>query len=260
MQDDLGVVDSARKKAQQVAASLLTKTTIPAVAAQAAFLEEISEDAWWQDASVDMLEDLRKRVRSLVRFLDRVARHVVYTDFEDSLREAKTVDLPVAATGIDTARFNAKIESCFAAYADNPSLKRLRNNEQLTAADIQELERILVDSGVAETGTIESVAEQAGGLGLFLRSILGLERSAVEREFAKFLNRSEFSVEQVRFVGLIVDELSHNGVVNPERLFESPYTDTALRGPQQLFGDQVFPEIIVKLTEIKQKAIPSSLA
>ena len=151
------------------------------------------------------------------------------------------MDLPVAATGIDTARFNAKIESCFAAYADNPSLKRLRNNEQLTAADIQELERILVDSGVAETGTIESVAEQAGGLGLFLRSILGLERSAVEREFAKFLNRSEFSVEQVRFVGLIVDELSHNGVVNPERLFESPYTDTALRGPQQLFGDQVFP-------------------
>lgn len=260
LQDDLGVVDSARKKAQQVAASLLTKTTIPAVAAQAAFLEEISEDAWWQDVSVDMLEDLRKRVRSLVRFLDRVARHVVYTDFEDSLREAKTVDLPVAATGIDTARFNAKIESCFAAYADNPSLKRLRNNEQLTAADIQELERILVDSGVAETGTIESVAEQAGGLGLFLRSILGLERSAVEREFAKFLNRSEFSVEQVRFVGLIVDELSHNGVVNPERLFESPYTDTALRGPQQLFGDQVFPEIIVKLTEIKQKAIPSSLA
>lgn len=256
LQHDLAVVDSARKKTQQIAASLLTKTTIPAVASQAVFLEEISEDAWWQDVTVHLLEDGRKRMRSLVRFLDRTARLVVYTDFEDSLREAKTVDLPVAATGIDKARFTAKIESCFAAHTDSPSLKRLRNNEQLTAADIHELEQILLNSGVAESKTIESVAEQAGGLGLFLRSIVGLERSAVEREFARFLDRSEFSVDQVRFVGLIIDELTHNGVVDPGRLFESPYTDTALRGPNQLFGDQVFPEIVVKLTEIKQRAVP----
>lgn len=48
---------------------------------------------------------------------------------------------------------------------------------------------------------------------------------------------TRFSADQVRFVNLIVDELTRNGVLDPGRLFESPYTDHAPTGPDHFFPD-----------------------
>ncbi|MFT0847312.1 DEAD/DEAH box helicase family protein [Actinomycetaceae bacterium L2_0104] len=256
MEGNVTEVDRVGKKVQNIASSLLTRTTIPAVAAQAELLEEVNADSWWMDVTLPMMEELRQRVRSLVRFLDRSARSVVYTDFEDSLREVRKIDLPSVTPGMNSERFRAKVEACFRDHHDNLALQRLRRNRQLTNGDLSELERLLLATGVAQSEDIERVADRAGGLGLFIRSIVGLDREAAEREFEQFLDRTRFSVDQVRFVGLIINELTKNGMVEPRRLFESPYTDEALRGPDQMFGEAEFGKIVGTLRSIKQTAVP----
>ena len=45
---------------------------------------------------------------------------------------------------------------------------------------------------------------------------------AATEAFEHYLGSTSFTVEQVRFVGHIVDELTRNGVMEPGRLFESP--------------------------------------
>ena len=53
----------------------------------------------------------------------------------------------------------------------------------------------------------------------------------------------------MRFVSLIVDELTANGVMEPARLFESPYTDHG------------HVDVIVDiLRDVNQNAIPSGAA
>ena len=82
----------------------------------------------------------------------------------------------------------------------------------------------------------------------------------MEREFEQLLDKTRFTLEQVRFVDLIINELTKNGVVDPGRLFESPYTDVSLRSPDEIFGDVAFSEIVVKLDEIKRTAVPDQLS
>ena len=118
----------------------------------------------------------------------------------------------------------------------------------------------VIPSRVRHTIDITWASEQTGGLGLFIRSIVGLDRHAAAEAFARYLDRTTFSVDQVRFVSMIVDELSANGIVEPSRLFESPYTDRAPTGPDLLFPDAEVQVMVAVLHDIKQRALPTGAA
>ena len=74
-----------REQVQNIASALLTKTTIPSVAAQQALLDEVAGDEWWIDVTLPMLELARRRLRGLLQFLEKAKKAVVYTDFQDEL-------------------------------------------------------------------------------------------------------------------------------------------------------------------------------
>ena len=98
-------------------------------------------------------------------------------------------------------------------------------------------------------------AESNGlGLGGFVRSLVGLDREAAIEAFARFLDGSTYTVAQVRFVNLIVDELTANGVVEPRRLYESPYTDDAPTGPDYVFPEAEVEVLFETLHEVKRRA------
>jgi type I restriction enzyme, R subunit len=100
------------------------------------------------------------------------------------------------------------------------------------------------------------VTQTKSQLGL-IRSREGLDRVAATEAFAAFLDQTRFSVEQVRFVQLIIDELTANGVMEPSRLYESPYIDHG-------HLDVIFPQevgLIVKiLRDVKAHALPADVA
>lgn len=183
-----------------------------------------------------MLEEARRKLRSLVRFIEKTRRNPVYTDFADTLGDSVEVDLPGVTPGANFERFRAKAEAYLREHLDNLALQRLRRNKQLTPDDLAELEGLLVASG-GQQADLAWANTKTGGLGIFVRGLVGLDRAAVTEAFERYLDRTRFTADQVRFVNLIVDELTRNGVMEPQRLFESPYTDHAPTGP-----DYVFPE------------------
>jgi type I restriction enzyme R subunit len=121
------------------------------------------------------------------------------------------------------------------------------------------LENILVAAG-GQQADIVSATEKSGGLGLFIRSLIGLDRSAAVEAFGGYLDGSKFSADQVRFVNLIVDELTANGVVEPRRLFESPYTDHAPTGPDFVFPGADVEVIVDILKYVKRTAMVETAA
>ncbi len=244
---------------QQIAAALLGKTSIPSVAEQAVLLESVAGDEWWIDVTLPMLEQARRKMRGLVRFIEKTTRNPVYTDFEDILGEGIEVVLPTTTPGTNFERFRAKAEAYLREHLDNLALQRLRRNKQLTPDDLSELEQMLVASG-GQHVDIAWATEHGGGLGLFVRNLVGLDRLAAIEAFEKYLDNTEFSAAQVRFVNLIVDELTKNGVMDPGRLFESPYTDHAPTGPDYFFPDADVEVIVETLHHIKQTAVPGEVA
>lgn len=97
---------------------------------------------------------------------------------------------------------------------------------------------------------------KTGGLGIFVRGLVGLDRAAVTEAFERYLDRTRFTADQVRFMNLIVDELTRNGVMEPQRLFESPYTDHAPTGPDYVFPEAEVMVIVDTLRTIRKHAIP----
>lgn len=253
---DAVAAERIRVKVQDIAEGLLTKTTIPPVAAQQALLDEIRDDQWWVDVTLPMLELVRLRLRALVQFLDPTQKVTVYTDFQDELAETTLVDLPGITPGTNWERFQAKAKAYLRAHQDHVALQRLYRNKPLTPADLISLEQMLIDSGIGDESDIALAKEKAHGLGLFVRSLVGLDRTAATEAFDAYLDGSRFTADQIRFINLIVTELTATGVVEVGRLYDLPYTDHAPTGPEEVLPEADVDNIVSILNAVRANAAP----
>jgi type I restriction enzyme R subunit len=53
---------------------------------------------------------------------------------------------------------------------------------------------------------------------------------------------------------MIIDGLANSGVVDPARLYESPFTDVAPLGPDALFSEPDVEELIGILAKVRASA------
>lgn len=126
-------------------------------------------------------------------------------------------------------------------------------DRKLTPEDLVELERMLVETGGQPADL--AWAEGQGGLGVFIRQLVGMDRAAAIEAFQRYLDGARFTAEQIRFINLIIDELTKNGAVDPGRLFESPYTDHAPTGPDYFFAHSDVEVIVDTLRRLKETAV-----
>ncbi len=80
----------------------------------------------------------------------------------------------------------AQMRHFLKAHEDHITIQKLRRNEQLTPQDLSELERIMVAESVATDSELTTIHSD-GGLGLFIRSLVGLEQDAAKAAFAEFI-------------------------------------------------------------------------
>lgn len=97
-----------RDQVKAIAGVLEEKSAIPMVRDQMALIQEIQTDEYWQDVTAPLLDVARKRLRALLKLIEKSARKIVYTDFEDEMGGEIPVALPGFGTGADFERFRIK--------------------------------------------------------------------------------------------------------------------------------------------------------
>ena len=251
-------VERLRSQVQAVAAALLEQTAIPVIKAQELLLRDAAGDEWWVDVTLPMLELLRRRMRGLVALIEKSKRVVVYTDFRDELGESAELALAGVVVANDFERFRAKARVYLREHEDHVAIQKLRRNRQLTPADVSELERLLLEAGIADQQHLDRAAQEASGLGLFVRSLVGLDREAATAAFDDFLAGRALGANQLHFVNLVIAGLTQSGVLEPGRLYESPFTDVAPQGPDAMFPSADVESLLSILVKVKTHAIPST--
>jgi type I restriction enzyme, R subunit len=82
-----------------------------------------------------------------------------------------------------------------------------------------------------------------------------LDREAAKQAFAVFLSSKKLSADQIEFIDMIINRLTDHGVVKPDLLYESPFTDITPQGPDGIFAPAEVHSIITLLNQIKDRAV-----
>ncbi len=221
------------------------KGSIPKVAQNKETIKLLNDDAFWAEASIVELEEIREVLRELMKFLDKGGeqQQIFYTNFEDSIENMEVKDLGFGR--YDYLDPKTKLRKILDEHQEDLAVKKLRNNIPLDHDDIDNLETILFKSEII---TKDELLEQCGEefrelsskygenpLGYFLRSIVGLEKAAVQKAFSEFLSEGNFSGKQIDFINMIVEHYIRNGNFEKSKLKEKPFSVMHTKGIQGLF-------------------------
>src|SRR5439155_16512476 len=97
-----------KEQVRSIVGMLEDKSNIPMVREQMPLIDAVAGEEWWQDVTVPMLETARKRLRLLIKLIEKVHRKPVYTDFEDQMGIETAVPLPEFTSVLDRTKFLAK--------------------------------------------------------------------------------------------------------------------------------------------------------
>ena len=238
--------NTLRDKIIDLAANLETKTAIPKVNAQLAFIQDVQTETFWQGLTLPLMEDMRQRLRDLVAFTDKTNRQVVYTAFTDEGGLLKEVaDVPYATTGVNVVQYKKKVEQFIRDHEDYVVIQKIHWGIPLNAEDLAALETFFYQA--EEVGGQEQFAQAYGpqkNLAAFIRSLVGLDRGKAKERFAQFLDGKTYTADQIRFVNYIIDHLTANGTIDPELLYGQPYTDIHYQGLTGVFPDVQAKELL----------------
>lgn len=223
-----------RKAFVQQVHALEAKQAVPDVARQMELILEVQTIEWWTDATPQMVEIARRKLRGLMSLIEPGQQVIVSTDLIDEMGETREIELIDLGGASSLAQFRRKARAYIDAHADHVTLARLRQGKPLTPTDLDELQRLFAEADIATSADFDRIRAMPD-LPEFIRSLVGLDRGAAMAAFNDVLAGKTMSAQQIRFVEMIVDHLTSSGRMEPELLYAPPFTDTAPNGVSDMF-------------------------
>lgn len=224
--------DNSRASVIKIAQLLEKKATIPAVRERMETIKEVQTAGFWEHSTLNSLERVRKELRELVHVLaeSRDERRFVI-NIEDAI-SSDAVAAPVTLK----ATYHDRVIDYLAKHTDNEVLRKIQNFEQLTTADVNELQRIFWE----ELGTRTEFDEATNGkkynhnVAAFIRVIQGVDRQKALALYTRFIKDGNLTGEQEQYLKEILNYLSENGDLKMSDFMEYPLNRNRWR---DVFGE-----------------------
>ena len=222
------------RKAVTVIASILEKkASIPAVMEHIATIREVQTPIFWENESLDALEHVRKELRGLVHLLkEQRGGKKFIIDIEDTYTKVEGGEDEVIKT-----TYKQRVIDYLAENGSSETLRKIQHFEQLSSADIEELERIFFE----ELGTRDEYDKLTEGhpyknnVAAFIRVINGIDRKKALQIYQQFIEGYNLTSEQEIYLKNILDYISVNGDIETRNFLEYPLKELKWR---ETFGDQ----------------------
>lgn len=244
-----GKTTKARKDVEvvrKVAQYLLTKASVPQIMEKADQLKMLVSEQFWSAPTVEKLELLREDIRDLMQFVKGDGNKPVMIHIDDVTEAGKEIEEKEL---IDIRTYRQKVMDYLAEHSDSPVIRKIHTLEKIDADDLKELEEILWHQlGSKEEYEAE---EENKPLAEFIRSLIGLDQDAVNREFGDFLSGNILNAQQQEFVKAIIEYVKANGNIAKEDLFKEPFVDYNVA---DLFGEKL-PVVIEIINTVRNVVV-----
>ena len=212
----LGLIDEnfdrTRHEAQicRIVEVLRKKATLPDIQAKMPLLNEVLTSEFWENKTLASLENMRRELRNLMKYLYGEAGKTFTVNIEDDVTDGG--EAPKVNT---TVTYRQKVLDFLTENRNHPVLQKIQNIEQLSLEDIDELERILWQ----ELGSKEDYERYMQRekmttdtpVAAFIRKIIGVDRQKAIRMFSDFISANDLTAEQEEFINNILNYVCQNG-------------------------------------------------
>lgn len=113
----------------------------------------------------------------------------------------------------------------------------------------------MAEAGLGAPDQLARAKAECHGLGLFIRSLVGLDREAAKAAFNGFVNGRTLNANQLEFIDMMIDHLTQHGVMDPGLLYESPFTDLNSLGIEGVFHQAEVQELVRILEDVESHAV-----
>jgi len=231
----LGTVDEINTyreltKLRVIGESLKKKASIDVVKRNIDKIMIISDTERLKEQNIISLEEVRIAIRELLHLLDKEERPLIYSDFKDTVIREQIEDMSFGMYEYKSSK--PKLREFLMAHKNKLVIKKLKNNITIDNEDFKELENLLFKSELPLTiSDLENEDNEVskeykklktmyGGTPLtyFVRSLIGLEKEAVNKAFAEFIGSHSFTGVQIDLIDMIKNNYIENGIFNPHDL------------------------------------------
>lgn len=217
-------VDSRPQQVQMmnIASRLLTKASIPDILAKVNVLNEISKEDYYKNLDFFKLEKLKTELGNLMKYLKDEPGEDILSSFNDTI---ETKERDTKYNFDDFRSYKEKfIIYLQKHYGELQSVNKILQLEPLLNDDLTELKNIL--ESLKKKDVDEDLFSSNEDLIIFIRKIIGLDRDAIDKKCAAFLNANTFNKEQRNLINLIIDFAIRNGNISNEDLVNSePFSE-----------------------------------
>lgn len=238
-----------------IARELLKKRNIRCISLKKDIIRPVSDFDYVRKMDLPDLEDIRVALRDLASYAEGSTGNIYYTDFEDELEAGEGSGTEPIFGYVDMDAYKLKVENFLKEHTNHLTISKLRSNKSITSAELEELEKLIFEQG--HLGTKEKFKEVFGQehpISYFVRSIVGLEASVARQEFSEFLKAAPMTATQIKFIDIIIEHLSVNGIIEKALLVQPPFTDINDKGIFGIFSDDQVGKIISIIDSINNNA------
>jgi len=217
------------------------------VRSKASEVNKLQEDDFWQTANYDELEKARTALRPVIHLRKKDTKPPTdLTKIYDITEDTTKFEINERKTNIITVDYEIyrqEVELTLAPlFEKNPVLQKIRAGEPVTEAELEALNALvhIQNPNVDLKLLAEFFPESSAGVDQLLRTIVGLDVEAIEKQFTGFVQEHHINLSalQQRFLGLLKSEICRKGQMTIADLYEQPFKGLHQDGIDGLFQDK----------------------
>jgi type I restriction enzyme R subunit len=224
-------------------------------------INRVKSGEFWQSVNPAALESMRLELRGVMRHRIKNMRYSSSPRIIDLVEDAGRIEYArhhPKLEGVQLAAYRNRVEEVLMGlFGSNPTLRKIRRNEPVTAQDLDALVSLVLTQhpDVNLSQLTEYYPDAAGDLAIALRGIVGLEGEVVSDLFAEFAARHpSLSPKQQRFLALLQSHIARFGAISVAKLYDAPFTQLDANGLDGVFDDQAAAELVTLIRPFQPAA------
>ncbi|WP_024603137.1 DEAD/DEAH box helicase family protein [Pseudoalteromonas sp. TB41] len=241
---DANQIDLAKQSVMNKVESL--QMHLNEVRSKAPAIAEIQTQQYWQYLTHAALEQSRINLRSIIHLRNKSVKPPTsdfVLDITEDENQIKEADRLTKIVSIDYQIYRQEVEKTLTPLFETDSvLKKIRNGEQVSEADLAQLSSLVhTQNPSVDLNTLkEFFPESTATLDKILRTIVGMDKNAIEQSFTTFVQQihTHVNAKQQRFIGMLKNHLIRHGAIEIAQLYDAPFTQIHDMGLDGVFSQQ----------------------